>query len=138
MPDFLCLPQVNDTGVTLIGNVTDPNAGIGFFVSAIDSTNGTRLIVGASRNSVGPLYNAGVAYFFAVDTVEGTLNQTCGLTRMSPSSHEMFGASVGISGRWLVVGAPEFDGEAGQGAVDLYKVCPPPILSFLFYSFFSF
>ena len=116
--------QVNNTGVTLVGIANNPSGEtFGYFGYAIDSTNGTRLVVGAYGNDVGASTRGGFAYLFAVDAGGGTVVQTCALTRAIPANEDYFGISAGIARRWLVVGPSGFDAEfANQGAVDLYQV----------------
>ena len=111
--------------MTPVGSANNPSAvSFGYFGNAIDSTNGTRLIAGAYGNDVGASARAGGAYLFTVDPEGGAVDQTCALTSATPpSDHENFGGSVGIAGRWMVIGISGFDGEFGnQGAVDLYQV----------------
>ena len=123
-PAVLTKLQANDTGVTLVGSMTNPtDNNFGYFGSAIDSINGTFLVAGASGNDVGPFSGAGVAYMIAVDA-DGTLNQTCVLSHPDPKDSASFGDNVAVAGPWLVISTRGYDGEfSNQGAVALYKVC---------------
>lgn len=118
-------PQANDTGVTLVGSMTNPTGKANsYFGSAIDSINGTLLVAGAYRNDVGPFEGAGDAYMIAVGADGGTLNQTCVLAHPDPQDFASFGENVAVAGPWLVISTRSYDGEyINQGAVILYKVC---------------
>ena len=117
------ISQANDTGVVLVGTITNPTGqSSGYFGSAIDSVDGTLLVAGAYKNDVGSVFRAGDAYLFAVDPLGSTLDQTCALTHTDPTFTASFGASVAVAGSWLVISTPSYDGVLRQDAVDLYKV----------------
>lgn len=74
--------------------------------------SGTHLAVGASRNLVGTI-TAGVVYVFNLASATPAV-PIAALTNPAPTADARFGDAVGISGTFVVVGAPNDD----QGATD--------------------
>jgi len=74
--------------------------------------SGTRLVVGAMRNRVGTV-TAGMVYVFNLTSATPAV-PIATLSNPAPSTDDRFGAAVGISGDFLVVGAPYDD----QGSTD--------------------
>ncbi|MCB0719561.1 MAG: T9SS type A sorting domain-containing protein [Bacteroidetes bacterium] len=68
------------------------------------ATDGNTIVVGAVRDSVGGAVHAGAAYVFR--NVSGTWTLTQRLAPSVPDEYANFGASVSVSGDYLIVGSP--------------------------------
>lgn len=89
--------------------LASPNSEVhGLFGSSV-AISGKRIVVGASGENVSGHYGAGRAYTFVAGT--GALIST--LSSPNPENNSAFGASVAISGKHVVVGAP-YETASGQ------------------------
>ena len=90
------------------------------FALSVD-VSGNNIIVGAPYDD-DVASSAGSAYVFR--KILGTWKQVRKITASDPSADDKYGYSVAISGKDVIVGAPEFDPEDGstnEGAVYLYQ-----------------
>ncbi len=90
------------------------------FALSVD-VSGNNIIVGAPYDDDGAS-SAGSAYVFR--KISGTWKQVRKITASDPSADDKYGYSVAISGKNVIVGAPEFDpadGVVNEGAAYLYQ-----------------
>ncbi len=92
--------------------------------------SGTRVVAGAHRRDSAVHQDSGAAYLFDLAS-PGTFVE---LVPSQSDTHAMFGHSVAIGGRWVVVGAPHIDDDYDQGAAyvfdaatgaELFRLTPP-------------
>jgi hypothetical protein len=96
-------------------NLNDPGS-FGWSVAI----SGTRVVVGAYKNTAGSPAMVGKAYLYDIAGVHPTV-PILALDNPSPASQDQFGSSVSISGTRIVVGAPNDDtGAINAGSAYIY------------------
>lgn len=84
------------------------------------AASGTRVVVGAAQSDTGAT-DAGVVYVY--DLAGATPHQpVLTLTNPIPAESDRFGTAVGLSGSWLIVGAPAWPGTMRPGTAYFYDV----------------
>ncbi len=102
----------------LIATLANPSPATDDRFGSSVSVSGNLVVVGAYTNDTGAL-NGGQAYVF--DATTGSLIDT--LANPSPTSDDLFGYSVAVSGNSVVVGAWQDDTQnVGQGAAYVYTI----------------
>lgn len=76
------------------------------------------MIVGASRATVANKSSAGAAYVFRRDQRAGHWVQTQKLVSNTPQEGASFGTAVATDGKYIAVGARDYDGLDGMASVD--------------------
>jgi hypothetical protein len=95
-----------------------------YFGKAVDMF-GDMAVVGADGTDIDPfprdptsklISNAGAAYIFELDG-SGVWRQAADLTAYDPNTNTFYGASVGASSRYVIVGAPGAYGDVGAAYI---------------------
>ena len=95
-------------------SISSPNAqASGNFGCSLDLAGGT-LAVGAFDEDSGATVYAGNAYVYSISS--GGSSLTYSLTSPSPEQNGRFGNSVGVGDGYVIVGAPQEDGDGGPGS----------------------
>ncbi|RIK73845.1 MAG: hypothetical protein DCC68_24210 [Planctomycetota bacterium] len=110
----------NGTGFTQEGKlIASTPAATDRLGSAVD-IDGTTAVVGSILRDSSPTLDVGAAFVF--DLVGPTWTQTATLFRPTPTNGDQFGASVGIEGNLIAVGAPRTDTPLGNsGSVVVFE-----------------
>ena len=95
----------------VLKSFTSPNSQFGGQFGESVAISGTTVLVGAYREIVSGLSNAGNAYAFS--TTSGSLLDI--FTSPNPETNSYFGVSVALSSTTMVVGA---EGETGSGVTE--------------------
>jgi|GEM_PF-5939447 len=88
------------------------------------------MIVGASRADEGQVEGAGAAYVYRRDQRAGHWSQMQKLVSSDPQANASFGSSVATNGRFIAVGARNYDGqgnaqvEENSGRVEIFALQP--------------
>lgn len=108
-------------GTTPAATLVKPSAGMNQLFGNAVAISAARVLVGAPTDDTGAL-NAGSAYLY--DTgVSGSASSLATLNNPGPSTFDVFGSAVAISGTRLVVGAPRSDVAASDaGSAYVYDL----------------
>ena len=105
--------QLIDDNWTYVKKLVPPNAGeLGDQFGISVDISGNHIIVGAHQTDYHTKSNSGAAYIYSGSGTNWSLQATLFPQYAHPG--DKFGASVGISEHWAIVGAPFHDGEGSS------------------------